>query len=54
MIINLANYFFKYATTRCNLDLKRHKLNFFIYITLERYILDKYDKTIIDIGAFKQ
>lgn len=54
MITNFINCFFKHAITKNNLDLKYHELNFFIYITLEKYTLNKYYKIMIDIKAFKQ
>lgn len=53
MTTDLINYFFKYAITKNNLNLKSYKLDIFIYIILEKYILDKYYKIIINIRAFK-
>lgn len=53
MIIDFANYFLKHIINRNYLDLKRHKLDFFIYIISEKYIFKEYYKIIIDIRAFK-
>lgn len=54
MITDVTNYFFGHIITRNNLDLKYYKSYPFIYMTLERYNLDKYYRIKIDLEAFKQ
>lgn len=54
MSIHLANQFFDYAITKSSINLKRHKSDFFTYITSEKYTSNKFYRIIIDIRASKQ
>lgn len=51
---DFTKFFFEYTIIKSNLDLKCYKSDFFVYITPEKYILDKYYRIIINMRAFKQ
>lgn len=53
MSTNLANCSFNHAINRSNPSFQHYKPDFFIYITSEKYNMDKFYGIIFDTGAFK-
>lgn len=52
--IDLTNCFFKHAIIGINVDLESYKSDPFIYISSERYTLDKLYEIILDTRASKR
>lgn len=52
IIIDPTNCFYDHAINRNNPDIHWHNLDFFTYISSERYTLDKFYEIVIDTEAF--